>query len=121
MRRLLTSGSALCAGLALFSPCASAQTSPPATVSLAPAPPPAATDCSKDPDPYKNYACLDAVLGSNVIDRFVNYYALEMGHASGPSDPNAPAGRIADWPATPESTPPMPYTEWPYGGTTAIG
>jgi hypothetical protein len=91
------------------------------------APPPGATstappvDCSKDPDPYKNYACLDAYLGKDVGERLLNYYKLELGHGSAPSDPNAPPGRIADWPATPETVPPMPFTEWPYGGTTAIG
>ncbi len=94
---------------------------------LTPAPVPstatgqAAPDCTKDPDPYKNYACLDAYLGTGVAERFLNYYKLEWGHSSAPSDPNAPPGRIADWPATPETTPPMPFTEWPYGGTTAIG
>jgi len=25
------------------------------------------------------------------------------------------------WPTTPQSTPPMPFTEWPYGGSTSIG
>ena len=44
-----------------------------------------------------------------------------MGPVLAPSDPNAPPSRIADWPATPETTPPMPFTEWPYGGTTALG
>jgi hypothetical protein len=105
---------------------AMAQSAAPTTVSLVPAAAPApaptpAVDCGKDPDPYKNYSCLDAYLGDNVAERFVKYYSLEMGHSSAPSDPNAPPGRIADWPATPETTPPMPFTEWPYGGTTAIG
>jgi hypothetical protein len=87
------------------------------TTSTAPVP----VDCSKNPDPYKNYGCLDEYLGTNVFDRFVNYYKLEWGQSSAPSDPNAPPGRQADWPATPETTPPMPFTEWPYGGTTALG
>ena len=30
-------------------------------------------------------------------------------------------GRRAYWPATPQSTPPYPFTEWPYGGTTNLG
>jgi hypothetical protein len=89
---------------------------PPAPSAAKPAP-----DCSKNPDPYKNFACLDAYLGTGIAERFLNYYKLEWGQSSAPSDPNAPPGRIADWPATPESTPPMPFTEWPYGGTTAIG
>ena len=95
-----------------------------AAASSAPAPVPVpvpAVDCSVNPDPYKNYNCLDAYLGSDVGTRLLNYYALEWGHSSAPSDPNAPPGRIAGWPATPETTPPMPFTEWPYGGSTSIG
>jgi len=83
--------------------------------------PPPKVDCSKNPDPYTNYTCLDTYLGTSVGERLLNYYSLEMGHSSAPSDPNAPPSRIADWPATPETTPPMPFTEWPYGGTTALG
>src|SRR5581483_3881491 len=38
-----------------------------------------------------------------------------------PSDPKAPPSRRDYWPATPQSVPPMPFTEWPYGGSTTIG
>jgi Putative beta-barrel porin-2, OmpL-like. bbp2 len=72
-------------------------------------------------DPYKNYSCLDAYLGDDFITRFVNYYRLEWGHDAAPTDPKAPSSRRDYYPATPQSTPPMPFTEWPYGGTTAIG
>jgi hypothetical protein len=72
-------------------------------------------------DPYKNYNCLDAYLGQDFFSRFINYYRLEWGHDSAPSDPKAPPGRRDYWPATPQSIPPMPFTEWPYGGTTALG
>jgi len=72
-------------------------------------------------DPYKNYACLDGYLGSDFFSRFVNYYRLEWGHDAAPSDPKAPPSRRDYWPATPQSTPPMPFTEWPYGGSTSIG
>jgi hypothetical protein len=106
-----------------------AQQAAPPTVSIAPtvtggqpAPvQPTAADCTKDSDPYKNYSCLDTYLGTNVVDRFFNYYKLEMGQSGAPTDPNAPPGRRADWPATPETTPPMPFTEWPSGGGTSIG
>ena len=27
----------------------------------------------------------------------------------------------AGWPVTPETTPPMPFMDWPYGGTTSLG
>jgi hypothetical protein len=72
-------------------------------------------------DPYKNYSCLDAYLGNDFFSRFINYYKLEWGHESAPSDPKAPAGRREGWPTTPQSVPPMPFTEWPYGGSTSLG
>ncbi len=72
-------------------------------------------------DPYKNYSCLDGYLGNDFFTRLVNYYRLEWGHEAAPSDPKAPPSRRDYWPATPQSTPPMPFTEWPYGGATAIG
>ncbi len=99
-----------------------AHAQPSAAVSTpAPVPGPPPVDCSKNPDPYKNYSCLDAYLGTDVGQRLLNYYALEWGKASAPSDPNAPPSRIEGWPATPETTPPEPFTEWPYGGTTSLG
>ena len=74
-------------------------------------------------DPYLNYNCIDAYLGDDVATRFFRYYQLEWGKGVAPSDPKAPPGRRsdADWPATPQSSPPMPFTEWPYGGTQSIG
>jgi hypothetical protein len=72
-------------------------------------------------DPYKNYSCLDGYLGDDFITRFVNYYRLEWGHDAAPADPKAPPSRRDYYPATPQTTPPMPFTEWPYGGTTSLG
>jgi len=77
--------------------------------------------CVGGGDPYQNYACLDAYLGQDFLTRLINYYRLEWGKDSAPVDPDAPPGRIAGWPATPETTPPYPFTEWPYGGATALG
>jgi hypothetical protein len=94
-------------------------TDTPATAQVAQSATPAT--CTGDPDPYKNYACLDAYLGNGFFERFINYYKLEWGQAGPPNDPNAPPARRDGWPATPQSTPPMPFTEWPYGGTTTIG
>jgi hypothetical protein len=74
-----------------------------------------------DCDPYKHYDCLDAYLGDGFLQRLVNYYRLEWDHDGPPTDPKAPPSRRDGWPATPETTPPMPFTEWPYGGTTTIG
>ena len=132
MRRSLTSGLIVCAGLIGYPVLAEAQpvSAPqqPGTGAASPAAVPAtntaaptAADCAANSDPYKNYGCLDTYLGSNVAVRLWNYYGLELGHPSGPTDPNAPPGRRADWPTTPETTPPMPFTEWPYGGATDIG
>ena len=72
-------------------------------------------------DPYKNYSCLDTYLGDGVVERFFNYYRLEWGEAAAPSDPNAPSSEREGWPQTPETTPPMAYTEFPTGALTSIG
>jgi hypothetical protein len=72
-------------------------------------------------DPYKNYSCLDSYLGDDFITRFINYYRLEWGHEAAPSDPKAAPSRRDYWPGTPQSTPPMPFTEWPYGAATPLG
>jgi hypothetical protein len=85
------------------------------------------TDAAKAPavcDPYQNYSCLEGYLnqdGNDPYDRIVNYYKLEWGKAGPPTDPNAPPGRRDGWPVTPMTTPPMPFTEWPYGGTQNLG
>ena len=86
-----------------------------------PAAPAAPATCTGPVDPYRNYACLDAYLGEDFFTRFVNYYKLEWAQPGAPADPNAPSSSREGWPATPESTPPMPFTEWPYGGVTPIG
>lgn len=72
-------------------------------------------------DPYTNYACLDNYLSEDFATRFWQYYKLEMGHAAAPVAPNTLSSHREGWPTTPESTPPMPFTEWPYGATTALG
>ena len=79
--------------------------------------PPASSKC----DPYKNYGCLNDYLGTGFWERLANYYKLEWGQPAAPTDPNAPASRRADWAPAAQSTPPMPFTEWPYGGTTSLG
>src|SRR5690348_2271059 len=72
----------------------------PALAQDAPAP---AASC----DPYRDYSCLDAYLGDDVGTRILRYYALEWGQSGPPANPSAPPSRRADWPATPQSTPPM--------------
>jgi hypothetical protein len=80
-----------------------------------------ADDAAKSCDPYKNYSCLDTYLGDDVFGRIFNYYRLEYGESSAPSNPDLPASRRDGWPTTPQSAPPMPFTEWPYGGTQNLG
>src|ERR1700730_2169206 len=77
--------------------------------------------CPYGGDPYKNYNCLDAYLGTDFLSRFINYYRLEGGHDAPPADPKAPPGRGNSGRTTPQSTPPMPFTEWPYGGSSNLG
>lgn len=72
-------------------------------------------------DPYQNYGALDAYLGDGFLERLVNYYKLEMGKDGPPSDPSAPTSRRAEFPPAPQTAPPMPFTEWPYGGSTNLG
>jgi hypothetical protein len=72
-------------------------------------------------DPYKTYNCLDDYLGKGFWERLSNYYSLEWGQAAGPSDPKAPAARRPEFPPAAQSAPPMPFTEWPYGGATPLG
>ena len=95
----------------------SALAQPSSVVTVQPSP----AACIGPVDPYANYGCLDKYLGNNVFERLFNYYKLELSHGSSPTDPNAPSSSRTGWPATPQTTPPMPFTEWPYGGATAIG
>jgi hypothetical protein len=82
-------------------------------------PAPAATYGWGSPPPYpKDW---DKGIGDDVWTRFINYYALEWVHDGPPPDPTAPPSRRAGWPPAPQSTPPYPFTEWPYGGATSVG
>jgi len=81
-------------------------------------PPP---NCAGSTSPYANYACLDTYLGDDVLTRLFRYENLELGQSVPPMDPTAPSSHRDGWLATPESTPPIPFTEFPYGGTTSIG
>jgi hypothetical protein len=111
MKILLLAGVSL-AAMGLASSAYAADASPPTKVPVG---------CRTVVDPYKNYACLDAYLGTTFMERFINYYRLEWGHDAAPADPKAPPSRRDYYPATPQTTPPMPFTEWPYGGTTSLG
>jgi hypothetical protein len=66
--------------------------------------------------------CASASEGLSPIEIFFKSYIDEWGKPPA-SDPNAPPTR---WPTTllppqPETIPPYPFTEWPFGGASAIG
>ena len=81
----------------------------------------AAVNCRTPDSPYKNYDCLDKYLGDGFFERLANYYRLEWGHDAAPADPKAPPSRRPTWGPAAQTAPPMPFTEWPYGGSTNIG
>jgi hypothetical protein len=90
-----------------------AQTSAAPTAPIATAPATPAPAAATPPGP---------VLDNNPWNRFWAYQAWEIGQPGPPADPNAPPSRRpAPWPVPPETSPPMPFTEWPYGGATSIG
>jgi len=61
-------------------------------------------------------------LSENVFERFIQYQAWEIGQPGPPTDPSAPSSRRdAPFPPQPQTTPPMSFTEWPYGATTVLG
>jgi Putative beta-barrel porin-2, OmpL-like. bbp2 len=72
-------------------------------------------------DPYQNYSCLDSYLGTDFMSRLVNYYRLEWGKDAAPTDPKSPPARRDYWPPTPESVPPLPFSEWVMGGNSYLG
>jgi hypothetical protein len=56
--------------------------------------------------------------------RFYKAYADEWGKSTPVTDPNAPAvvsHRPPPFPPAPETQPPYPFTDWPYGGSQTIG
>jgi hypothetical protein len=84
----------------------------------------AATDAQSSPDTAAPAAAPQpaaAPAQGNVISRLVDYYIHEWGKAGPDTDPNAPASRRADYPAQPVTSPPYPFTEWPYGAATYMG
>jgi Putative beta-barrel porin-2, OmpL-like. bbp2 len=78
-------------------------------------------NCRAPDAPYREYKCLDSYLGTGFLERLINYYRLEWDHEKPPTDPDAPESRRKYWPDAPTTTPPYPFTEWPYGGTTLLG
>jgi len=61
-------------------------------------------------------------LSENVFERFIQYSAWEIGQPGPPADASAPSSRRdPPFPPQPQTTPPMSFTEWPYGATTVLG
>jgi opacity protein-like surface antigen len=81
---------------------------------------PAKTAPTGPVDPYSMPA-VNAAAPQDFISRLFYYYGVEWGHDTAPADPSAPSSRRADWTTTPQTTPPYPFTEWPYGGVTSLG
>ena len=81
----------------------------------------AAPTASAKCDPYQNYSCLDSYLGNGFWERLGNYYELEWGKDGAPADDKAPPGRRENFPPQAQPAPPMPFTEWPYGGGELLG
>ncbi|HXW73077.1 MAG TPA: outer membrane beta-barrel protein [Methylocella sp.] len=102
-----------------------AQTATPAPP--APAPAPAATAASPLLPVYPSAAPVAPGLtpGDNFFSRLYWAYAYEWGLPAAPTDPNAPPGpptrRPPPWQPAPESSPPMPFADWPQGGNDYIG
>jgi Putative beta-barrel porin-2, OmpL-like. bbp2 len=62
--------------------------------------------------------------GLGFWERFYKAYADEWGKSAPVTDPNAPAvvsRRPLPFPPAPETQPPYPFTDWPYGGSQTIG
>jgi len=64
-----------------------------------------------------------ALAQTSPLDLFIKSYVDEWGKPPPPGDPNAPPTR---WPASelppqPQTIPPYPFTEWPFGGASTIG
>ncbi len=75
---------------------------------------------SQPDDPSYTIKALDG-LGDSFFVRLYNYYVLEWGHNAAPADPSALSARRTDWPPAPEASPPMPFQDYSYGGTTNLG
>src|SRR5262249_30674983 len=60
--------------------------------------------------------------GLSPAELFVKSYVDEGGNPPKPA-PNAPPSRwpTSQLPPQPQTTPPYPFTEWPFGGASAIG
>jgi hypothetical protein len=91
---------------AMMPPSASAQTTP--APAATPAPVPAATAAPPPAD-------LD------FFGRLVKAYSDEMGQAPAPAANAPPGNRAAPYPPQPVTSPPYPFTVWPYGGTNPVG
>jgi len=118
-----SSVAALTAALAIgaVADAARADPAPAANASATPAAPSHAVDADAAVQSTYTVDAVNAEIGSNPVERFIKYYGAEWGQAGPPADPNAPASTKPGWTAPPQSAPPMPFTDWPYGASTLIG
>ena len=71
--------------------------------------------------PSYTVEAVDKAIRTNPFERLAKYYAAEWGQGAAPTDPNAPPALRDGWSPPPQTAPPMPFTDWPYGGSTLIG
>ena len=110
MRKSLLMAAVSCGALGLYQPGAFAQSTP------APAAPAAAAPATPS-GPVSTITPSDGF-----FTRLSKAYSDEMFQETSIADPNAPlAHRAAPWPPSPVTIPPMPFTEWPFGGGNPIG
>jgi hypothetical protein len=92
-----------------------------AAVGLATIPHAGAFAQATTPAPTPAPAAAPAPADLDFFGRLVKAYADEMGQPPA-DDPNAPPSRRPPpFPPQPQTSPPMPFTEWPFGGGNAIG
>jgi len=116
---LASAGRAMAADAPISTVAAAQAAAPSATVVLADntTTAPATSAAATQDNPY-------AKLGTNPLMRLWNYEVLELGKSSAPVDPTAPPAppSVRDgFTPPPMTTSPMPFTDWPYGGTTTLG
>ena len=92
-----------------------------AAVGLATIPHSGAFAQATTPAPTPTPSAAPAPANLDFFGRLVKAYADEMGQPPA-DDPNAPPSRRpAPFPPQPQTSPPMPFTEWPFGGGNPVG
>jgi hypothetical protein len=83
--------------------------------------PAAAQAPAATPAPVPAPAAAPAAPDLDFFGRFVKAYSDEMGVPPAPAANAPPGNRAAPYPPQPVTSPPYPFTVWPYGGTNPVG